>query len=206
MNKIILIGGGGHSASCIDVIESEKIYSISGIIDNDIPKGELIEGYPVIGNDSDLENLKINNLNFLIAIGQIKSSTVRVSAFSNLKNLGAIFPFIISPSAYFSKGASIEEGSIVMHGAVINRNASIGKNCIINSNALIEHDVQISSHCHISTGSIVNGGTAIGDGTFIGSGSVIREGISVGKNVVIGAGQVILSDIADNLTIKKSYS
>jgi hypothetical protein len=33
MKKIILVGGGGHCKSCIDVIENENKYKIIGIID-----------------------------------------------------------------------------------------------------------------------------------------------------------------------------
>ena len=33
MKNIILIGGGGHCKSVIDVIEQEKKYKISGIVD-----------------------------------------------------------------------------------------------------------------------------------------------------------------------------
>ena len=45
MNKkeeIILIGGGGHCKSCIDIIEQEGIYSIKGIIDLPEKKGQKI--------------------------------------------------------------------------------------------------------------------------------------------------------------------
>lgn len=31
--QIILIGGGGHCKSCIDVIEQEGKYQIAGIVD-----------------------------------------------------------------------------------------------------------------------------------------------------------------------------
>ena len=34
MKKIILIGGGGHCRSCIDVIESTKMFKIIGIINS----------------------------------------------------------------------------------------------------------------------------------------------------------------------------
>ena len=33
--NIILIGGGGHCKSCIDVIEAEDKFEIAGIVDND---------------------------------------------------------------------------------------------------------------------------------------------------------------------------
>ena len=32
--KIILIGGGGHCKSCIDVIESNNMFDIAGIVEN----------------------------------------------------------------------------------------------------------------------------------------------------------------------------
>ena len=40
MKKIILIGGGGHALSCIDVIEHEKKFKIIGIIDKKLKKGK----------------------------------------------------------------------------------------------------------------------------------------------------------------------
>ena len=33
MKKIILVGGGGHCKSCVDVIENENKYKIKAIID-----------------------------------------------------------------------------------------------------------------------------------------------------------------------------
>ena len=33
MDKIILIGGGGHCKSCIDVIEQAGTFQIAGIVD-----------------------------------------------------------------------------------------------------------------------------------------------------------------------------
>ena len=46
MNKIILIGGGGHCKSAIDVIEQEARFEIAGIIDKSELLGSKILGYP----------------------------------------------------------------------------------------------------------------------------------------------------------------
>ena len=43
--EIILIGGGGHCKSCIDVIESTNDFSIAGIIDSKDKIGDSILGY-----------------------------------------------------------------------------------------------------------------------------------------------------------------
>ena len=46
MNKIILIGGGGHCKSVIDVIEQENKFEIAGIIDKPELLNSKILGYP----------------------------------------------------------------------------------------------------------------------------------------------------------------
>lgn len=56
MNKIILIGAGGHAKSCIDIIEKTKKYKIIGLIDNKLSVGTRVLGYKVIGTDSGLKS------------------------------------------------------------------------------------------------------------------------------------------------------
>ncbi len=62
MKEIILIGGGGHCKSVIDVIEQESQFVIVGIVDKSKLIGTDVLGYPVIGSDSDLESLAKNIL------------------------------------------------------------------------------------------------------------------------------------------------
>jgi sugar O-acyltransferase (sialic acid O-acetyltransferase NeuD family) len=138
--KIILIGGGGHCKSSIDVIEQIGEFAIAGIVD----KNQSIEnlfGYPLLGNDENLSKLKEIYEYALITMGQINTPSIRMKLFEYTKSIGFKFPSIISNKAYVSKHAQISEGTIIMHGALINAGAVVGKNCIINTNALIEHDV-----------------------------------------------------------------
>lgn len=173
--KIILIGGGGHCKSVIDVIEQQGIYEIAGIIDKKELIGTKVLGYEIIGCDNDLINLKENYSNAIVTVGHIKSNALRVKLFTLLKELDFNLPKIISPLAYVSKHAVIDEGSVVMHHALVNANAKVGKNCIINTKALIEHDAVIKDNSHISTGAIVNGGVVIEENTFYGSNATSKE-------------------------------
>ena len=195
MTPLLLIGGGGHCRSCIDVIEATSKYSIRGIVQERSHEKSLILNYPTLGFDEDLKHLITENSEALIAVGQIKRPDTRVRLFNLIKGLGARLPIIQSPTAYRSPHSDVGEGTILMHGCLVNVNSSIGTNCIINSFALIEHDVKIGDHCHISTGSRINGDVSIGEGTFIGSGCVIKEGVTIGSRVVIGAGKVVIKDI-----------
>jgi sugar O-acyltransferase (sialic acid O-acetyltransferase NeuD family) len=192
MKDIILIGGGGHCKSVIDVIEQEGRFEIAGIVDKPELLGSNVSGYSIIGNDSDLGSLSKKYQYALITIGQIKSPALRIKLFELAVKSGFILPTVVSPRAYVSKHAMVGKGTIIMHDALTNANAKIGENCIINSKALIEHDVIIENHCHISTGSIINGGTIIRNNTFFGSNSVTKENIIVKKQSVIGGGMAVL--------------
>ena len=57
MKKNILIGGGGHCKSCIDVIEQEGKYRIAGIVDLPEKLHQKILGYKIIAIDDDLPRL-----------------------------------------------------------------------------------------------------------------------------------------------------
>lgn len=199
MNKkqIILVGGGGHCKSCIEVIESSNEYEIAGIIDVKEKIGETILGYKIIGCDSDLKELK-KQFNFaLVTVGQIKSNKARVKIFNNLKKIGYELPVIIASTAIVSKHSKIKPGTIIMHQAFVNAACVIGENCIINSKALIEHDCTIGNHCHLSTGIKINGNITIGNDCFIGSNSSFVNGISIVDNVIIGINSLISKSIKE---------
>jgi sugar O-acyltransferase (sialic acid O-acetyltransferase NeuD family) len=187
MKKIILIGGGGHCKSVIDVIEQEDEFQIIGIVDKPELLGTKVLSYPIIGNDSDLSNLAKKYQYALVTVGQIRSSALRMKIFDLAIKSGFSIPAVISPRAYVSKHAIVGTGTIVMHDALVNVNAKIGQNCIINSKALIEHDVIIEDHCHISTASVINGGTTVKANTFYGSNATSREYMEVGGFIKAGS-------------------
>lgn len=177
--EILLIGGGGHCRSVIDVIELENRFSVGGIIDTKGNAGTKVLDYPIIGCDNDLPELRRSYDYALITLGQLKTPDVRIKIYEQLKQLGYTLPVVVSPLAYVSRHASVGEGTVVMHGAIVNAGALLGKNCIINTKALLEHDVIVGDNCHISTGAVVNGGVKIGSGTFYGSNAVSKQSMEI---------------------------
>lgn len=188
--NIVLVGGGGHCVSVIDIIENGNEYNILGILDSNVSENNIL-GYKVLGGDSLITKLVNENTYFLITVGQIKSSATRKNIAKNLTENNAKLATVISCLAYVSKHAQIEEGTIIMNHAVVNAKSKIGKNCIINTKANIEHGVSIGEFCHISTCAVVNGDSVIGSGTFIGSNATISNEISIKENSIISAGKFI---------------
>ena len=185
--KIVLIGGGGHCHSVIDVIEQENKYEIIGIVDTKENIGKKVLDYKIIACDDDLETIFLSCKNAFITVGQIESNKIRVKIYNKLKEIGFDLPVIISPLAYVSNHSSIEEGTIIMHHALVNANTKIGKNCIINTKALIEHDCVVEDNCHISTASVINGGVRVKENSFFGSNATSKQSIEISGFVKAGS-------------------
>ncbi len=123
MKNLVLIGGGGHCSSVIDVIEAEGKCRIIGILDTKQPVGTKLSGYEIIGTDDEIETLHQKGYEFLITVGHIKDAAIRIKLYEKLKACNAVLAKVYSPLAHVSKNSSISEGTVVMHHALINANA-----------------------------------------------------------------------------------
>ena len=192
--NLILVGGGGHCKSVIDVAESAG-YNILGVLDMPQNVGKAVLDYKVIGTDDEIPQYA-NKAEFIITVGFIKNPSIRERIYNKVKQAGVKLATIIASTARVSRYASLGEGTVVMHQAVVNAGTKVGMNCIINTFCNIEHDAIIGDQCHISTGTMVNGDCRVGERVFIGSQSVLVNGITVGDDIVIGAGSVVRKSIS----------
>lgn len=193
--NLILVGGGGHCKSVIEVAESAG-YTILGIIDRQEEVGKIVFDYNVIGVDDDISQY-VDKAEFVITVGFIKNPALRIKLYNKVKEAGGKLATIIASTAHVSRYATLGEGTVVMHQAFVNAGAQIGKNVILNTFANIEHDSVVGDQSHISTGTIVNGDCKVGNNVFVGSQSVIVNGLSVGDDILVGAGSVVRKSISN---------
>lgn len=191
---LILIGGGGHCKSVIEVAESAG-YEIKGILDmpDEVDK-EVLPGHKVIGTDDEIPQY-VEECDFIITVGFIKNPALRIKLYNKVKAAGGRLATIIASTAHVSKYAELGGGTVIMHQAFVNAGAKIGDNCIINTFVNIEHDAEVGNQCHISTGTMVNGECKIGENCFIGSQSVCANCIEIASDIIVGAGSVVRKSI-----------
>ena len=191
---LVLIGGGGHCKSVIEVAESAG-YEIKGILDMPDEVGkEVLPGHKVIGTDDEIPQY-VEECDFIITVGFIKNPALRIKLYNKVKAAGGRLATIIASTAHVSKYAELGEGTVIMHHAFVNAGAKIGDNCIINTFVNIEHDAEVGNQCHISTGTMVNGECKIGENCFIGSQSVCANCIEIASDIIVGAGSVVRKSI-----------
>lgn len=191
---LILIGGGGHCKSVIEVAECAG-YEIKGILDMPDEVGkDVLPGHEVIGTDDEIPQY-VEECDFIITVGFIKNPALRIKLYNKVKAAGGRLATIIASTAHVSKYAELGEGTVIMHQAFVNAGAKIGDNCIINTFVNIEHDAEVGNQCHISTGTMVNGECKIGENCFIGSQSVCANCIEIASDIIVGAGSVVRKSI-----------
>lgn len=190
MEKIIIIGGGGHAKVLIDCIESENNFEIISVLDDNPNLHEILH-YKVLRRTGLIFQ---NDVKIILGIGNNKTRE-KIAA-----EISADYITTAHPSAVISKYAKIGKGTQIFAGAIINAGAVIGDHCIINTGSVIEHDCVLADFVHISPNAALSGAVQIGSGSHIGTGANIIQNITVGSNVIIGSGAVVTSDIPDNCT------
>lgn len=192
--KIILIGGGGHSKVLIDIIQKNNLYDIIGYVDFE-DLGAIL-GVKYLGGDNcliDLYNSGVTQA--VLGIGQVHITKKRFETVNKIKKIGFYFPAMISRNAIINQDVSIGEGTQVFEGAVVNCCTKIGEFTIINTNVTVEHDCKIGDFCHIATGAVLSGGVEIGDFSMIGSNAVVVQYKKIVSECLIGSGGVVIKDI-----------
>ena len=198
MEKIILIGCGGHAKSVVDSIEAQGVYEIAGFIAEKADNDYEYRGYKIIGTDEDLVSIYDGGIkNACICIGYMGKGSVRQKLYNTLKDIGYVLPVIVDPSAILAKDAVIGEGTFVGKRAVINSGAAVGNIAIINTGAIIEHDCVIGDYTHVAVNATVCGNVEIGSSCLVGAGATVIQEIKIGNYAIIGAGSVASKNVEE---------
>lgn len=77
MEKIIILGNGGHAKSIVDAMEKSGRHDVIGYVTNIDTLHDRTK-YPVIGNDDDLEKIFQSGIrNAVIGVGYLGKSELR---------------------------------------------------------------------------------------------------------------------------------
>lgn len=191
MNRLIIIGAGGHGKVIADNALKNGYKDVCFVDDNAV--GECM-GLPIIGVSEDIDKLNDGKTDFIIGIG---SNSVR-KKLAEEHNVNWVS--LVHPSAQKAINVSLGKGTVVMAGAVINACAKVGEHCIINTGVIVEHDCHIENYVHLSPSVSLGGTVRIGEQTHVGIGAVIINNVSLCKNCIVGAGAVIIKNITESGT------
>ncbi len=196
MNKLIIIGAGGHSKVIQEIVKASNKYNIYAILDDNFNE-TITESNIIYSNLNYIKKLHTSEYFYVIAIG---NNQIRKKIVAELGISDEYYATIIHPSAAISESSEVMSGTVIMQNSIVNANSIVENHCIINTSTIVEHDNYLKSFVHISPGTILSGGVSVDEETHIGSGSVVIPGIKIGSSSVIGAGTVVTKDIPNHVT------
>ena len=186
MNRLVIIGAGGHGRVIADNALKNGYNEICFV--DDSATGDCI-GFPIVGVIGDVEKLNDGKTDFIIGIGN--NATRKIIA----EKFDVNWVSLVHPSAQLAFNARIGKGTVVMANAVVNVCASVGDHCIINTGAVVEHDNIIENYTHISPNVALGGSVRIGTLTHLGLGATVKNNTEICSECTVGAGAVVISDI-----------
>ncbi len=198
MEKIVILGYGGHAKSVIDSIIAGHTYDVAGYTDLENKRSDIV---PYLGTDSCLKQIFLEGVhNAAFGMGFMGKPFTRKKLYEWVKEIGFNLPVILDPSAIVSVDTQIGEGTFVGKRAVVNAGTRIGKMCIINTGAVVEHENTIGDNTHIAVGAVLCGNVRVGENCLIGANSTILQELTIGSNSIIGGGSIVLGNVENNVT------
>lgn len=202
MQKLVLLGAGGHARVVIEILKMNGTYEIAGVVSPAEPAANETDGVQWLGDDESLPKLRAEGVtHFLVAVGSVGHASPRRRLYERAAAIGLQAASAVHPHAIVSASASIGPGTVVMAGAIINVGGMLGENVIINTGAIVEHDCVVGGHAHVSTGARLCGGVRVGEGAHIGAGATVRQSLQIGAGAVVAAGAVVVQDVVAETTV-----
>lgn len=199
MREIAIFGVGGFGREVLallkDINKVKPTWNIVGFFDDGHEKGELINGYPVLGKTEELNRWR-TPISLAVSIGNPK---VKKNIIDRISNPLVDYPTLIHPLAWIGEKEYVEmgKGCIVCAGTLITTNIKIGDFVILNLGCTVGHDTVIGDCAAFMPSVNVSGEVTIGEGVYVGTGAKIINQLEIGKYATIGAGAVVVKDVPD---------
>lgn len=200
MERIAIVGSGGFAREVLTLIEDvnkqRKTYEIIGFIDSDTTKS--IHGYPVVGNDEQINNIK-EPVSVVLAVGE---PHLKRKIRNKYTNPLVKFPTIIHPSVLIGDRytVAIGDGCIISAGCILTTDIVIKDYVTLNLMCTVGHDTEICSYCSFMPSVNISGEVKVNEGVFVGTGAKIINQLEIGENTIVGAGAVVAKDLPANCT------
>jgi sugar O-acyltransferase (sialic acid O-acetyltransferase NeuD family) len=194
MEKLVIIGTGGHAKSVFGLASSLD-YNLSFFLDWTSDRSEFL-GLKVKKTITDISNFE--DYSYVIAIGDPTQRKIVQQKLTNLLP-NYRFPSIAHKSAVVGQNSSVGYGTVIFPFSNIGPFAEVGNFCILNTGSNLEHESKLASFATLAPGATVGGNVHIGSGSWIGMNATVKHGITIGNDSIIGANSYVDKSFSSNI-------
>jgi sugar O-acyltransferase (sialic acid O-acetyltransferase NeuD family) len=203
MQRVVLIGAGGHAREALDVVdalnEERRRYEPLGFVVEEgfAAPGTIVNGLPILGG-FDWLGEHAAEVETVCAVG---APELRLRLAEKARRAGARFCNLIHPSVTLTRHVHFGKGVIVAAGVALTNQIRIGNHVHVNLHCTISHDCVVGDFAYLAPGARVTGKVTLGEGCYVGAGAVIGDGRTVGAWSTVGAGAVVVDDVPADATV-----
>lgn len=202
LKDVAIFGVGGFGREVLTLIEhinqNKPTYRIVGFFDDGHEKGEIVNGYPVLGKTEEL-NAWSTEIGVVVSIG---APEVKKKIIDKITNPRVHYPTLIHPNVIIGDPAFVKigKGCIICAGNIITTNIEIGDFVILNLSCTVGHDTIIKDYAAFMPSVNISGEVSIGEGVYVGTGAKIINQLEIGEYTIVGAGAVVSKALPANCT------
>ncbi|WP_303825407.1 hypothetical protein [Ruminococcus flavefaciens] len=148
--NLLIVGAGQYGMLTKEIAESMNCFDKIDFLDDNNPIA--------VGKICRYKEFAAEYKNAIVAIGD---SAFRLELTGKLRNAGYSIATIVSPLAYVSRSAVLNEGCVVEAMAVVNTDVNINECCFISAGAVVNHNSKIGDGCHIDCHATVKSNSTI---------------------------------------------
>lgn len=188
MQKLLVIGAGGHGCSVAECVLASGRYELVGFLDDAGVGRGVAAGLAVVGTTGDLLAFRHRAEATIVAIG---NNALREVLCDRVLAAGFLLASVIHPRAIVSPTAVVGQGSAIMAGAIVGAGARLGQGTIVNSGAVVDHHAQVCDYGHLGVNASMSGGTVLGRGAWMQAGAALGYGVKVADGTVLPPGAAL---------------
>ena len=168
MRNIAIYGAGGFGREVLTILHDnnklEEKWNVLGFFDDGKVKGEIINGYKVLGGIQDLNSWP-HKLSIVVALG---AHTDKKDIIQRITNPRIEYPTIFHSSAIIGDNNTVKigKGCIICAYSIITTNVIIGDFVIFNLSCTIGHDTTIGEYSSFMPTCNISGEVNIGECVF----------------------------------------
>lgn len=149
---LLIVGAGQFGIMVKELALETGAFSKVDFLDDSSPLA--------IGKTEELDRFVFDYGYAICAIGNPKA---RERITEKIIGCGYKLTRIISPRAYVSPSATVEEGVIIEPMAVVQKGAYVGRCSIVSSGAVLRHDSRLGNMCHADCGCVILSNSSVPD-------------------------------------------
>lgn len=201
MRKIAIIGAGGFGREVKSLINdinaATSTFEFLGYYDDNIAKSTMVNGFPVLGNLDDLNNVD-HQIEIALGIG---IPEVKAKIIGRLSNPNITFPTLIHPGAIIGvDDVTIGQGTVICAGNIVTCNIKIGDFVTLNLMCTVGHDTIIGKYSSFMPSVNISGEVTIHELVYVGTGAKIINQLEIGQSTIVGAGAVVSKSLPEFCT------